>query len=122
MFKLVKLDSLSLYWNCGSECYTSRDKQAAQKVLLETIAGQDKKVDFLYREYSHTSHFCLANVTYYVLQREVVCYVEEKCTFTFNFYWWPRAGLVRRSSAASFRSVAVDHYYYYYYYAVDDAR
>ena len=24
-YKLVKLDSLALYWNCGSECYTTRD-------------------------------------------------------------------------------------------------
>ena len=50
----MKLDSLALYWNCGSECYTARDKQAAQKVLLETIAGEDKKVDFLYCEYLYS--------------------------------------------------------------------
>jgi len=49
--KLVKLDSLAVYWNCNSECYGSREKSTIQPVLLDTIAHADKKVDFLYCEY-----------------------------------------------------------------------
>jgi len=68
-YKLVKLDSLALYWNCGSECYTTRDKQSAQKVLLETIAGEDKKVDFLYCE---CAYFSLANIVCWMLKKDAV--------------------------------------------------
>jgi len=58
----VKLDSLSVYWNCGSECYGSREKSAIQPLLLDTIAHADKKVDFLYCECWVTA-VCFVNVT-----------------------------------------------------------
>ena len=70
-YKLVKLDSLSLYWNCGSECYSSKDKQATQKLLLETVATENKKVDFLYCEYSNST----------------CCMLERGCCKSVCFLW-----------------------------------
>ncbi|KAK3093140.1 hypothetical protein FSP39_011676 [Pinctada imbricata] len=48
IFKLVKLDSLAVYWNSDTELYTKLDKTQQLEKLRTEIASKDRKTPFHY--------------------------------------------------------------------------
>ncbi|KAK2161954.1 hypothetical protein LSH36_107g07017 [Paralvinella palmiformis] len=48
IYKMIKLDSLALYWNSNSPSYLGLDKQQMMVALQQTIAGSGQKSDYQY--------------------------------------------------------------------------
>ncbi|XP_060080495.1 intermembrane lipid transfer protein VPS13A-like [Ylistrum balloti] len=61
IYKLVRLDSLAVYWNSNSECLDGTDKAVILEKLKSDIASKDKKTQsqYLIRPISLVSHLRL---------------------------------------------------------------
>ena len=64
IYKMIKLDSLSVYWNSQAQFYTKMEREKVQAALKTNIASQQHRPDYRY---------CKCAVKYKVRKDQEIC-------------------------------------------------